>query len=228
MQPPTQLAAHLVAQHLQPLPVLDRQEADAPDALLYALDHLYKQGSPAVLILDATLSPGADMTSQLFCVLSVFVSLSLPSFMSPEEQLCCTSCRTCQTQGAYCCCARLHLTSATAKQHCYALRPGVSHGRPPAQASADAVLIWIVCFGRYQARSGEPDWVLGHAKEGAAAGLGFRVFGCSKAHRVLGHAEEGAAAGAHAVRLALPRVVVHHLRLLQVLPRLHAGSKQQE
>lgn len=36
-------AAHLIAQHLQPLPVLDWQETDARDALLYALDHLRGQ-----------------------------------------------------------------------------------------------------------------------------------------------------------------------------------------
>lgn len=39
-------------------------------------------------------------------------------------------------------------------------------------------------------------------------------------HRVLADAKEGAAAGAHAVRLALARVIVHHFRLLQVRSRL--------
>jgi hypothetical protein len=37
------LAAHLVAQHLQPLPVLHWQKTDARNALLYALDHLHEQ-----------------------------------------------------------------------------------------------------------------------------------------------------------------------------------------
>jgi hypothetical protein len=50
-------AAHLVAQHLQPLPVLDRQETDARDALLYALDHLHEQECQAYVILDDTLPP---------------------------------------------------------------------------------------------------------------------------------------------------------------------------
>lgn len=53
--------AHLIAQHLQPLAILDRQEADACDALLNALDDLSS--------MHAILDPGDYL--QVKCEVSI-------------------------------------------------------------------------------------------------------------------------------------------------------------